>query len=239
MEVIKILIKGADAETVQAPVVTTGMVGCVAEFSFDSSWDGLSRSALFRAGGICKMQAAIEDTATVPTEVLQMTGHMLQIGVFGVSADGSVVIPTVWSDVDFIQEGTDNNAEAAAEPELPVWQQVLAKLDAVIADKLNILPGECVVMSSDMPEYGPVLWYNTGDEGMGALIYIDALNQQHVLMPKTDAENVQGLTQAVERILTLTKLLATGPMVLSPHQYGDTLPDPGIPGRIFFKKVGS
>jgi hypothetical protein len=35
----------------------------------------------------------------------------------------------------------------------------------------------------------------------------------------------------------LKNLLEAGPMVLSPHQYGDTLPEPGIPGRIFFLKV--
>ena len=35
----------------------------------------------------------------------------------------------------------------------------------------------------------------------------------------------------------LKNLLAAGPMVLSPYQYGDTLPEPGTPGRIFFLKV--
>ena len=37
--------------------------------------------------------------------------------------------------------------------------------------------------------------------------------------------------------MTLTEFLAKGPMVLSSHQYGDELPTPGIPGRIFFKRV--
>lgn len=38
----------------------------------------------------------------------------------------------------------------------------------------------------------------------------------------------------------LKNLLAAGPMILSDHQKGDTLPDAGIPGRIFFlrKVVG-
>jgi cytoskeletal protein RodZ len=35
----------------------------------------------------------------------------------------------------------------------------------------------------------------------------------------------------------LKNLLAAGPMVLSSYQYGDTLPAPGTPGRIFFLKV--
>lgn len=36
---------------------------------------------------------------------------------------------------------------------------------------------------------------------------------------------------------TLTEHLAEEMMVLTPLQYGDTLPDPGVVGRIFFKKV--
>lgn len=32
-------------------------------------------------------------------------------------------------------------------------------------------------------------------------------------------------------------LNAAGSAVLSSSQYGDTLPEPGVPGRIFFKKV--
>ena len=239
MESIKILVRGANVETVEAPAITTGMVGYPVEVSFDRSWDGLSKSALFRAGGICRMRAAIEDGTTVPSEVLQMTGYMLQIGVFGVSADGSVVIPTIWTDVDYIQEGTDDDAEVAADPELPVWVQVLAKLDAVIANKLNILPGNSVVMGGVPPDYGPVIWFDTEDEQSGMLTYIDALNQHHPLLPITNADNVTGLEEAVAAMITLTKLLAAGPMVLSPHQYGDTLPEPGIPGRIFFKRVRS
>lgn len=35
----------------------------------------------------------------------------------------------------------------------------------------------------------------------------------------------------------LKNLFAAGATVLSSYQYGDELPEPGIPGRIFFKKV--
>lgn len=35
----------------------------------------------------------------------------------------------------------------------------------------------------------------------------------------------------------LANLFAAGPTILSSYQYGDTLPAPGTPGRIFFKKV--
>lgn len=35
----------------------------------------------------------------------------------------------------------------------------------------------------------------------------------------------------------MKNLLASGDMILSSYQYGDTLPEAGIVGRIFFKKV--
>lgn len=46
----------------------------------------------------------------------------------------------------------------------------------------------------------------------------------------------RGGTDATDGVTALKNLLASGEMILSSHQYGDTLPDPGIPGRIFFKK---
>lgn len=35
----------------------------------------------------------------------------------------------------------------------------------------------------------------------------------------------------------MTALFASGNTILSYHQFGPTLPEPGIPGRIFFKEA--
>lgn len=40
-----------------------------------------------------------------------------------------------------------------------------------------------------------------------------------------------------DKDVSLQDLLASGNMVLSTYQYGDSLPAAGIQGRIFFKKV--
>lgn len=47
----------------------------------------------------------------------------------------------------------------------------------------------------------------------------------------------KGGTNATDGATGLKNLFAAGATVLSSHQYGDTLPNPGTPGRIFFKKV--
>ena len=47
----------------------------------------------------------------------------------------------------------------------------------------------------------------------------------------------KGGTGATDGSTGLANLLAAGNMVLSAHQYGDTLPAAGTPGRLFFKKL--
>jgi hypothetical protein len=47
----------------------------------------------------------------------------------------------------------------------------------------------------------------------------------------------RGGTNATDGATGLKNLFAAGATVLSSHQYGDALPTPGTPGRIFFKKV--
>lgn len=48
-----------------------------------------------------------------------------------------------------------------------------------------------------------------------------------------------GGTGASNGATALANLFGAGYTVLSSYQYGDTLPEPGTPGRIFFKKVNS
>ena len=47
----------------------------------------------------------------------------------------------------------------------------------------------------------------------------------------------KGGTGATDGSTGLANLLSAGNMVLSAHQYGDTLPAAGTPGRLFFKKL--
>lgn len=47
----------------------------------------------------------------------------------------------------------------------------------------------------------------------------------------------RGGTGATNGADGLKNLFAAGATVLSANQYGDTLPSPGTPGRVFFKKV--
>lgn len=55
-----------------------------------------------------------------------------------------------------------------------------------------------------------------------------------------DIESIEtGGTGSSDGATGLKNLFASGATIISSYQYGDTLPDAGIAGRIFFKKVSS
>lgn len=118
--------------------LTSGMVGVPVSFVFDASWDGLKKTAVFKAGGKIRDQINISDTVTVPWEVLTEPGKTLQIGLYGVSKDGDKVIPTIWAEVGRILSGADPSGDPSADPSLPVWEQYEKDIEAAINGILAI-----------------------------------------------------------------------------------------------------
>ncbi len=86
--------------------VTSGSVGMEAQFTFSDDWDGLTRTAVFKGSATQIDVLLTGDTCTIPWEVLQTSGGMLTIGVYGADGSGTVVIPTIWRDVRRIEPGT-------------------------------------------------------------------------------------------------------------------------------------
>lgn len=136
MEAIKISVTGAQAAVETAPVLTCGMVGVPVELSFDGAWEGLQKTLVYKAGGIIRDQLDVDAAGTVPGQVLETPYRNLQIGVYGVSADGTVVIPTVWVNAGQIREGANPSGDPGTQPSLPVWQQILNKV-AALEEKLD------------------------------------------------------------------------------------------------------
>lgn len=120
-------IDGAHAAVRKQDILTVGMVGVVAKFSFfDETWDGLGKTAVFRQGNVTKDALIFNNEVTIPWEVLQMTGIPVQIGVYGTNSDGSIVIPTVWATTNPVRDGADPSGDESY-PEAPsVAEQVLA-----------------------------------------------------------------------------------------------------------------
>ena len=125
MESIKIEVIGNIARVIDKPaVITSGTVGLMAEFTFDSQWEGLTKTAVFRACGVMKSVDDIGTEVTVPWEVLKKHGVWLTVGVTGINRDGTIVIPTLWANVCVIKPGATTEGDPGADPTLPVWQQI-------------------------------------------------------------------------------------------------------------------
>ena len=130
MDCIKIEVKGNIIKVTHRPrKVTSGTVGLKAEFSFDSQWDGLSKTAIFRACTEKRVLTCIDSEVTVPWEVLKKPGVWLSVGVYGTNTEGTIVIPTIWANAFLIVEGTTTDGDPSAEPTPGVWEQLSAEIE--------------------------------------------------------------------------------------------------------------
>jgi len=131
----------------QREPTTSGSVNVYqARFEFSPDWDGLTRTAVFKAGAVSRSVLLGESgECIVPWEVLEKPNIQLRVGVCG-TRNGEEVLPTIWADLGTILEGAATG-EDARPPTPDLWQQELAgKGDALEYDGLNLS-----LMSGDKP----------------------------------------------------------------------------------------
>ena len=116
----KVLLKVNQKET-----VTSGSVNVYeVQFAFSSAWDGLDKTAVFKAGS-GQISVVLDELSkcVIPWEVLENPKRTLYVGVYG-TKDGNVVLPTIWADIGTIHEGTTTGTNA--QPPTPdVYSQIL------------------------------------------------------------------------------------------------------------------
>ena len=118
---------------------TSGSVNVYSvRFAFSAEWDGLSRTAVFKAGADGEPVSVLLDASsecTIPWEILTEKGPLLMAGVYGTDASGEIVLPTIWVSLGQILGGAKPGKDA--QPPTPdLWQQALAAK----ADSLNYTP---------------------------------------------------------------------------------------------------
>lgn len=133
MTTIELTVTGAEITATTDGILTAGMVGVPAVFSFDEHWDGLEKIAIFRAGGKSCCVRDLEEVVTVPWEILRKAGCTLYVGVYGLDPEGDLGIPTHWCSAGLVLPGADPEATEGCEPTLPVWKEAMDKADAVYA----------------------------------------------------------------------------------------------------------
>jgi len=131
----------------QREAVTSGSVNAYrVRFEFSEAWEGLSKTAIFRAGVESRAVLLGEDNeAMVPWEVLKKPAVNLFCGVYG-ALDEKMVLPTIWANLGIILNGAAPDGEVLP-PTPELWEQALSrKGDGLSYDGQNLS-----LMSGDKP----------------------------------------------------------------------------------------
>ena len=115
----------------QSVLLTSGMVQAVqVRFCLSPEWEGLTRTAVFRAGRVsvsCLLDE--QNCCTIPWECLQTAGTHLMVGVYGTRAQ-EVVLPTVECSLGLICTGAQPAENTPQEPTPTLVQQLFTTAEA-------------------------------------------------------------------------------------------------------------
>ena len=134
--------------------VTSGSANVYqARFGFSREWEGLKRTAVFKAGGVKKLVLLDgSGECSIPWEVLTKPNVELMAEVYG-TKDGSVVLPTVWAPLGVIREGVTDDEAVQQLPTPELWEQQLAmKGDRLVYDSqiLSLIAGDKVLSTAKL-----------------------------------------------------------------------------------------
>ena len=123
----------------QSVLLTSGMVQAVqVRFCFSPEWEGLTRTAVFRAGQVsvsCLLDE--QNCCTIPWECLQTAGTHLMAGVYGTRAQ-EVVLPTVECSLGLICTGAQPAENTPQEPTPTLVQQLLTTAETAAQTAASI-----------------------------------------------------------------------------------------------------
>lgn len=129
MTSITLIVTGASVHAEVNGILTSGMVGIPVSIRYDEAWNGLTKNLVCRCGrwdsasGDVRTILNVGAGAVVAHEVMQPE-TVLFLGIEGFSADGSLVIPTIWANCGYIHPGTTTGADLSATITLPIWDQL-------------------------------------------------------------------------------------------------------------------
>lgn len=111
-------------------VLTTGLTGAVAEFTFTSDWDKLTKVAVFESNGVIRSMLIKDDACEIPPEVMATVNNKLFVAVQG-TLNGEIVIPTIYTDCGSVLRGAnpENDTDTPLTPSL--YQQLMAEFNRV------------------------------------------------------------------------------------------------------------
>lgn len=138
-----------------------GVNSVCAKFSFSPDWDGLARTAVFKAGGIARsVPLDASGECVIPWEVLAEPGVWLEAGVYG-SGESQTVFPTGLVGLGMILEGVSPGEET--QPPTPgVYDQIMAEMQRTM-DAVNA----AVLLSVNQPKLSDANTWMVWNAGEG------------------------------------------------------------------------
>lgn len=112
---------GPKGQMTEPETLVSGMVGKQVRFTFSEEWEGLRKTAVYRAGLVSCTSQDIGETDVIPARVLAKALRRLYVGVYGTDEAGNVVIPTVFVPGPFIHIGASEGTDIT--PEDPGWEE--------------------------------------------------------------------------------------------------------------------
>lgn len=175
----------ADGKMIHEETLTAGMVGQQVELEFSEDWAGLSKTVVFSTGTVTKDAVYTGGPVTIPAQVMEKPLETLSVGVYGVSPDGTVVIPTVRVLGPVIKPGVDPSGDPGTEPELEIWAQIQAQIGSLdeldTEDKRSLVAaindislngGDGATFTPYVSSAGVIYWTNDKELGNPAPVNI-------------------------------------------------------------------
>lgn len=119
---------GTEGIMTEGEKLTSGMVGKTLYLEFSPEWEWLAKTVVFSNGQETASKLYTGNPVEIPARILKKPLRKLTVGVYGVSSDGRVVIPTIRAEGPMILPGVEPVWSPEADPELPVWAQLQAQL---------------------------------------------------------------------------------------------------------------
>ena len=123
---MKLNLRKHDIDVVEPQRLVSGSVNIVrCRFSFDETWSGYGKTAVFATFGGVWAVPLVADEAIIPWEALE-AGRRLRIGVYGLKDDKR--LPTVYTEPLLVETGAEEGHEPG-EPTQSKWAQLMTAIE--------------------------------------------------------------------------------------------------------------